>query len=541
MNTRRDFSTWLSVLVLVVASSGTTLAQVDDDVPQPEAPTTVEPAPTPPPTAQPTRETVCDDGIDNDGDGLTDCADADCFDTPVCEVHGPERNDERCSDWIDNDGDGLIDCDDSDCQADPVTVCRGSAQDFQSRQVQADDTARDLPRLTGDMTAEDLIGNFGDNHGERDDYTCSDGIDNDGDGRIDCQDFGCRFDPQVTVCNQSPGYRFGVVAGVGFSYDFQENRSIRTAADVNFTRLQLRALGPIPYLDNSFFLLNFRAERSFRMTFAHFQVPLGKSGHFVAINSGSGTLSNQLIISVAKQPLLDPAFYLVNAFEQGNGAVAEVGGPLVASNRVAFRVFAGGGAGFSTGNVGGRFFRNENENFTWVAGAQFQFNVIGHFSRFDSPLMYTPMPLGLGFWAGAKYDQRATERYPAGNASLWFRTGWISLRAETYAKYVLDFGGSFQMAWNAQLSVLLWPKRLFFAADVGQFTAQEYSALPAEFDQRPTIIRDELRIRAALHFWWFRNIGLLTLMFDEGRLQDDGRFDTNDRIRRVRLEAQYRF
>ncbi len=28
---------------------------------------------------------VCDDGVDNDGDGATDCADSDCANDPVCE------------------------------------------------------------------------------------------------------------------------------------------------------------------------------------------------------------------------------------------------------------------------------------------------------------------------------------------------------------------------------------------------------------------------------------------------------------------------
>jgi hypothetical protein len=48
---------------------------------------------------------VCDDGLDNDGDGWTDLAD------PVCEM--PERSWERaqCQDGLDNDGDGTVDFD----------------------------------------------------------------------------------------------------------------------------------------------------------------------------------------------------------------------------------------------------------------------------------------------------------------------------------------------------------------------------------------------------------------------------------------------
>ena len=51
---------------------------------------------------------VCDDGIDNDGDGLVDCEDPDCAGSPECIP-------EICDDALDNDGDGLTDCEDSEC------------------------------------------------------------------------------------------------------------------------------------------------------------------------------------------------------------------------------------------------------------------------------------------------------------------------------------------------------------------------------------------------------------------------------------------
>ncbi|HEY1037144.1 MAG TPA: hypothetical protein VGE62_01020 [Candidatus Paceibacterota bacterium] len=53
------------------------------------------------------RPHQCADGIDNDGDGLTDLVDAaDCQPDPI---------ETQCSDGIDNDDDGLIDENDSDC------------------------------------------------------------------------------------------------------------------------------------------------------------------------------------------------------------------------------------------------------------------------------------------------------------------------------------------------------------------------------------------------------------------------------------------
>jgi len=87
------------------------------------------------------RGVQCGDGMDNDGDGDTDCADLDCADLdddsffgqqcpdryarrPDCNDRDPGINlgaresGETCSDGIDNDCDGLLDCADDDCPDD---------------------------------------------------------------------------------------------------------------------------------------------------------------------------------------------------------------------------------------------------------------------------------------------------------------------------------------------------------------------------------------------------------------------------------------
>ncbi|MBU0480865.1 MAG: choice-of-anchor F family protein [Proteobacteria bacterium] len=64
---------------------------------------------TPPPPAE---ETMCADGMDNDGDNLIDCSDPDCAGIGIC---GPEGKYETCSDGYDNDGDNLVDCADPGC------------------------------------------------------------------------------------------------------------------------------------------------------------------------------------------------------------------------------------------------------------------------------------------------------------------------------------------------------------------------------------------------------------------------------------------
>lgn len=90
---------------------------------------------------------ICDNGIDDDGDGLIDDADPDCFDT-TCPP-------EDCSNGIDDNGNTLVDCDDPDCLEDPS------------------------------------CGNV---------EICDNGIDDDGDGLIDCADPDCADAPNCQ-CN----------------------------------------------------------------------------------------------------------------------------------------------------------------------------------------------------------------------------------------------------------------------------------------------------------------------------------------------------
>ncbi len=65
---------------------------------------------------------LCFDGVDNDGDVATDCADSDCSDNPSCiEL--------QCGDGMDNDGDGDTDCADPDCTDAPECAPCGTSND----------------------------------------------------------------------------------------------------------------------------------------------------------------------------------------------------------------------------------------------------------------------------------------------------------------------------------------------------------------------------------------------------------------------------
>ncbi len=131
-------------------------------------------------------DALCSDGIDNDGNGYKDCNDNECAKNPSVTVcgdggvikpadAGAENTDALCSDGLDNDGDGHKDCDDFDCSKNPnVTVCKDAGKPDSGKPADAGS--------------------------ENTDILCSDGIDNDGDGYVDCNDFDCSKNPSVTVC-----------------------------------------------------------------------------------------------------------------------------------------------------------------------------------------------------------------------------------------------------------------------------------------------------------------------------------------------------
>ncbi len=138
---------------------------------------------TPVPVAGPTTE-ICTDGIDNDEDGLTDCADTDdCALDPACIVSDPEI----CDDGIDNDEDGKVDCADPDCEGiagpdggmcgpetGPAENCDDGYDNDGDSTVDCDDMACEPTAVCGGI-----------------EQICNDGLDNDFDGLTDCDDSNC--------------------------------------------------------------------------------------------------------------------------------------------------------------------------------------------------------------------------------------------------------------------------------------------------------------------------------------------------------------
>jgi hypothetical protein len=98
---------------------------------------------------------VCNDGVDNDCNGLTDCLDTRCKGLPDCGCT-PDPAGENCSNSKDDDCNGLVDCDDPKCIG--TTGC-------------------------GCLSSES--------------GKCDDGVDNDCDSMFDCEDPDCAT---ATVC-----------------------------------------------------------------------------------------------------------------------------------------------------------------------------------------------------------------------------------------------------------------------------------------------------------------------------------------------------
>ena len=543
-STSRSLAVLLGLVLALVASpaaaqDGTTTPEIVAQTPPPPVMSVVPAA---------TTEQNCANHEDDDHDGLADCADADCFDSGNCEAGGRDENtEEACRDWLDNDGDGFTDCDDQDCQIPEIRACRGSWGGASSAVTTTPSGADELPELGPGQSLEDLIGTGTDRDGERSDETCADGIDNDLDGQMDCADVGCRFDPSVTVCTSHAGIRFSVVAGAGgrltLNYgldgEYQGNRP-----EAGITLIQLRALGQIPGIQQSFFLLSARLDDSFRLSFVAFQIPISSRGHYLQMNSGSGTLSTIRIISAARQLFLDPANYIASAFEQGNGVVVETGGPIDDDGMVRFRLFAAAGSNQFSSSVGGRFFSADDRNFAWTAGGALQLDAIGHYDRIgDNPYLYTPVPLTLAFLLGGKFDTLPNEQAVAWHALAVWRFWHFEVRGESYSRYILDYG-AMQTAFNVSVAALLVPRTLLLAADVGGFYHPlGYSNVPGG-RTTPSGVQYQpelLQYRAALHWFFYRNVGIFSLVYAGTQREHVPGALVADVEHVLRLEARFRF
>ena len=140
----------------------------------------------------------CANNIDDDNNGVMDCADESCNGIGMAEAMCEYGMETMCFGGFDNDGDGLTDCDDPDCSADPLCavadeVCNNNVDDDEDGNIDCADSDCD-GESGGDGTCQ-----FGT------ETTCDDSFDNDRDSSTDCDDSDCSSDPscQTEECGNN--------------------------------------------------------------------------------------------------------------------------------------------------------------------------------------------------------------------------------------------------------------------------------------------------------------------------------------------------
>jgi hypothetical protein len=169
---------------------------------------------------------VCNNNLDDDGDGQVDCADSNCTNNAICNEIG------ECNDNLDNDNDNATDCNDSDCANDAACLpfcgdgdinqageqCEGADLDGQSCQT--------LGFISGTLSCSvactfDVSGCV--------DELCNNGIDDDGDNAIDCADLSCSNDPLCANGTETTCEDFADNDNDGL-VDCEDNTSCKTLA-----------------------------------------------------------------------------------------------------------------------------------------------------------------------------------------------------------------------------------------------------------------------------------------------------------------------
>ncbi|MDD5437868.1 MAG: hypothetical protein PHC70_01855 [Patescibacteria group bacterium] len=147
---------------------------------------------------------VCNDNLDNDGDGKIDCKDEDCLGNSVCP--------EICYDHVDNNGNGLTDCADPACNGDfwCTEVCDG----IDNNGANGIDEGFECPLNSVDTNCVTACGSKGQRvcgagchwgacQAPSTESNCNDGKDDDCDGWTDC------YDPECWGATSCPTHNFG--------------------------------------------------------------------------------------------------------------------------------------------------------------------------------------------------------------------------------------------------------------------------------------------------------------------------------------------
>ncbi|MBN2191575.1 MAG: hypothetical protein JW751_02065 [Polyangiaceae bacterium] len=118
---------------------------------------------------------------------------------------GGEATDLACRDGADNDGDGYVDCEDFDCCGQGLCGCGGYCAELSTCAPPnggggVEQTGSPNPDPRGERLAEGgAAGGGGEPPGVQE-VACEDGVDNDQDGYVDCEDYDCCWFAATCAC-----------------------------------------------------------------------------------------------------------------------------------------------------------------------------------------------------------------------------------------------------------------------------------------------------------------------------------------------------
>lgn len=182
---------------------------------------------------------ICDNTLDDDGDMMIDCADMDC-DMKACGSFGVvclggacvcpsgAMMETSCTDMLDEDCDGNADCADADCVMDPackpVELCANGMDDDGDMMIDCADMMDCDTKACGAFGQLCTGGMCVCPSGMMTEMNCTDMIDDDCDGQLDCKDSDCSGNPlcpagTITSVNYPVITHGGtlVITGTGFT------------------------------------------------------------------------------------------------------------------------------------------------------------------------------------------------------------------------------------------------------------------------------------------------------------------------------------
>ena len=145
---------------------------------------------------------VCNNKIDDTGNGKVDCADPTCADDPACATEPEKPAVEICNNKQDDTGNGLVDCADPTCANDPACATKPEKPAVEICNNKQDDTGNGLIDCADPTCANDPA--CATKPEKPAVEICDNKQDDTGNGLVDCADPTCANDPACATKPEKP-------------------------------------------------------------------------------------------------------------------------------------------------------------------------------------------------------------------------------------------------------------------------------------------------------------------------------------------------